>query len=42
MSGPLLDYIWWLVGGVTVLVVGLKVAIGLLFKRLADASQAED
>lgn len=39
MAAWMINHIWWLVAALVVLLVGLKVAIALVFRRLAAASE---
>ena len=38
MAAWMMDNVWWLVAALAVLLVGLKVAVALVFRRLAAAS----
>ena len=41
MAGWLMDNIWWFVAGVATLIIAIKVAIILAFRRLAPTSDEE-
>jgi hypothetical protein len=38
MAGWIIEHVWWLVAMVAVAIIGLKLAIALAFRRLAQAS----
>ena len=41
MSGWLMDNIWWFVAGLVVLIVGIKIAVILAFRRLSQATEED-
>ena len=38
VAGWIIEHVWWLGGMVAVAIIGLKLTIGLAFRRLARAS----
>ena len=41
MSGWLMDNIWWFVAGLVVVIVGIKIAVILAFRRLSQATEED-
>ena len=41
MAGWLLDNIWWFVTGVATLIIAIKIAVIVAFRRLARTSEEE-
>ena len=41
MAAWLMDNIWWFVAGLATLFVGIKVALVLAFRRLAQSSEEQ-
>lgn len=39
MAAWLIEHIWWLAAGMAAVLVGIKVALGMLFRRLATTSE---